>query len=345
MTDVQRAFRTGSSPPLAQPSSKKRIGYFSINDGERAFVQFITDTWEWIEVDQHMMVPTKAPPPDWKGEWPQSVSPICRLTKMGDGLPLHDDCYVCHYLKDKDGKPWRKALRYWALGILREEVTNDKGQRGFRDMVVEVESPPTENSHAATIKKPRVVIFTQGWKNFFAGVKGASQAWASQGGTICNQNFAISRSGGGMDTNYSTTSLGITKRDFNTPEALAKLGIRLDMDHAYENGHGYKIMPEEYDLQAILAYRSSDDFYARYLDPYATPPASTRDGDASESIRPSHDLSTPELEELRKKMAERIMGYAEASSTSPPLTALPDEEEFDPLVAPESVDFDDLDEA
>jgi hypothetical protein len=345
MTDVpQRSFRTGGEPPppTQYAGSKKRIGYFSIKDGERAFVQFVTDSWEWMEMDQHVQVPTKSPPPDWQGEWPQMVSPVCRLTKMGDGLPLYDDCYVCRYLKDKDGKPWRKSLRYCALGIMREEVTNDKGQRGFRDIVTEVEVPATDTYPASVIKKPQMVIFTQSWKNFFSGLKGASQAWASQGGTICNQNFVISRSGGGIDTTYSITSLGITKRDFNNPETLAKLGIKLDMDHPYSDGQGFKVFPEEYDLHAMLLWRSSDDFYARYIDPYATAPVSKR-GDDSGIVKPSHDLTTPELEELRRKMAERIMGYAEAPSISTPAPSLlneSEEEEFEAISVPESVDFD-----
>jgi hypothetical protein len=331
-----RSFRTGSeeAKSAAQRPAFSSMGYFKIEDGERAYVQFITDIWEWATVDMHNMVPSKPQPADYTGDsWPQKVSPICRLTKMGDGLPMFDDCYVCANITDprKPGKPFAKTSRIWAMGVMREEVLGDGsdamggpgmlGKRvGFRDKKVEVakldaNGKPTSEKEL----KPQVVLFTMGWKNFFSSIEGTAQV---EGGSITNLNFAIARTGKELDTTYQITNLGKTKRDFNTPEGAAPFGIKVDPSQADAEGHPLKTYPSQYDMFKVIEDRASAEFYNKYLVPGA--PISSNGSAAAP--KPSNDLSTQQLDEMQK----RIQGYETDASAPAPA---PD---FEPVGGPTS---------
>ena len=101
-----------------------RSFYFNIEDGETAYVRFITDAnpnghlGGWLNIQQHTSVDTK-PKPAWHDankNWPQRFGVVCRNT-ICKGLknepPLwsvmddseYEGCYVCQNLKKKDGKP------------------------------------------------------------------------------------------------------------------------------------------------------------------------------------------------------------------------------------------------
>jgi hypothetical protein len=318
------------------------MGYFKIEDGERAYVQFVTDIWEWVTVDMHNMVPSKPKPADFTGEnWPEKVSPICRLTKMGDGMPMYDDCYVCANITDprKQNKPWAKTARIWAIGVLREEVLGNgspeqggeamMGKRvGFKDKKVEVakigpDGKPTSEKEM----KPAVVLFTMGWKNFFSAIEGTAQV---NDGTITNLNFAIIRSGKELDTTYQITNLGKTKRDFNDPKGAASLGIKVDPSKVDAEGHPYKEYPSEYDMLRIIADRSSAEFYNKFL-----VPGGASSGSSNGTAKPSNDVSTEKLDEMQR----RIQGYesdeASAATSGAPAEDPASDESFEPAGASE----------
>lgn len=333
MTDTQtptRGFRRGAEQAKASNDfASTRPGFFSIKDGEVAFVQFVTDPWEWITVDMHSQVQTKQQPQDWEGTWPRNVTPMCRLNKMEDGLPLHGDCYVCENLKSK-GKndqpvPFKKTSRTWALGVLRQEVTKDGRRQGFKNKmkeysILDAEGKTTSN----TEMRPEVVIFTQGWKNFFAAVSGAAQAY---GGSITNLTFAIKREGEMLDTSYSVTPLGATKQDWNQPEYASKLGISVDWDNRDADGHPTKTYPGWLDLETMVLHRASDDFYGRFIDPRVTVPS----GKKADASKPVNEVEPEALQNMR----ERIMGHGAATEAQGAPPAAPEQPQA-PQQAPQA---------
>lgn len=310
MTDTARSFKRGAEAAKAAASNSfsSRVGYFSLEEGNRAYVQFITDWDEWYVVDSHAMVPTKPRAADWQGDkWPSTVQPVCRHTIMGDGLPIADDCYVCSDIPSpKDpNKPFPKSSRTWALGVLLEEVFGDgspalggptkKDKRvGYKMKMVESVDKDTKE----TTMVPEVVVFTFGWKNFFAALEGAAQV---NDGTICNLAFAIQREGKGLDTKYIITSMGPQKRDFREAEHLAKLGIDIV--------NGEKVYPDKYDLGRMIFDRASDDYYARFIDPNKTP---AKNSGASPGSKPSTEAEPADLQAMRN----RLLGYSEAAAAA-----------------------------
>lgn len=340
-----RSFRTGSEEAKSATTQAafSSLGYFKIDDGERAFVQFITDIGEWVTVDMHNMVPSKPQPADYKGEsWPKAISPICRLTKMGDGLPLFEDCYVCANIQNprKPGAPFPRSARIWAMGVLREEVLGDGSEKqggpsmlgkrvGFKDKKIEVakvgpDGKPTGEKEL----RPDVRLFTMGWKNFYASIEGTAQV---NDGTIANLNFAIQRTGVELATTYQITNLGKTKRDFNTAEGCATLGIKVNPD-------GSKTYPPEYDMYKIIEDRASIEYYNKFIIPGAPFSSSGSNGNSSpQASKPSNDISTDKLDEMQK----RIQGYEAGPSAPAPAAAASDD--FEPVGGSDGEEMGDFD--
>lgn len=356
MTDTARSFRTGTEAAKEGTAfALSRAGFFKLKEDERVFVQFITEPGEWQTVDMHPQVPTKPKPADYEGNWPKYVNPVCRRTKMGDDLPLYDDCYVCEHLKGQDGKPFKRQSRIWAIGVLREEVLGDgtegrmggpskRGQRvGFKNrtvefLVLDAEGRPLRGDDdkptGEKVIRPEVVIFTMAWTNFFAALQGHA---AALGGTIGNVVFDIRRTGGGLDTDYPSTPVGFNQQqDFNTPASLERIGIKLDPDHTDENGHHLKIYPYEYNLHRMLDYRSSAEFYGRFIDPRVETPSGKK-----ADPKPSVDVEPDAM----KNMRERIMSWSESdgseTSQAPAEAQSSVQEDFDAAEAgAPSSDFD-----
>lgn len=292
-------------------SSSSRTGYFKLDDGETAFVQFVTDPYEWITVDMHNAVPTKPKPAKWEGNWPDKMNAVCRLTKDGNKQPIYNDCYICENIKDpRDAsKPYRKTTRTWALAVMMEEVKGDGSEEtggpsklgkriGFRARKTEVtkrdaEGKPTGESEV----RPEVVFVTMGWKNFFAALEGAALV---NDGTITNLVFAIKRSGTELDTTYSITSLGEQKADFNQAKWAEKLGVKITGHD--EDNNPVKVYPPEIDIERLLDERSSDEYYGRFFDPNSeyTPAERTQEREKPEPTSNS-------LEEMKR----RVLGYGD----------------------------------
>jgi hypothetical protein len=319
MTDMAtRSFVRGAAAAKAavkQAPSTDRPGYFKLADGETAFVRFLIDFDEWPTADRHNFIPTKPKPADWEGNWPESVSPVCRNSKMGDGLPLYGDCYVeASGMKKKNGKPHRPQARTWAIGVLREEVLGDGteqmggpskfGKRlGFRDKTKEVDELKKNAAgdyepSGKKIKVKDIVIFTMGWQNFFNALEGAANIF----GTVLDRDFAITRSGAELDTTYQITGLDATPgHDLRDPETAAKYGITIAPD-------GTRQYPDNIDCQKLIAAQASDEFYARYVDP-----TKTIDGASAPPEKQSNDATAEKLAE----MVSRIKGYPITEDESP----------------------------
>ncbi len=339
MTDAlttSRGLKKGAEAAKAAATSSgfNRASYFKLQDGERAFVQFITDWDEWLNAVIHSMVPSKPRPSDWTGDnWPAKVMPVCRYTPAGDDLPLFDDCYVCDNIPDPNdsNKPFKKVARTYALGVILEEVIGDgspeKGGKdklgrrvGFKIKKTTQVNPETKVEEEA----PDVQIFTFGWSNFFQALEGAAQV---NDYTICNLAFAIQRNGKGLDTKYTITSMGLQPRDFRDASHLAKVGITL------ENGN--KVYPKHLNLEDTIMHRASDDFYATYIDPTKSPKKSSQGTQGSQAASAPKPVVEAEPEEL-KAMRDRLLSYGSVS-TDAPSSAAPEVESSAPALA----DYDD----
>ncbi len=298
-----------------------RYPFFSIKEGEIAYLQFVTDVHEWQKASMHNMVPTK-PKPSWWGDtpWPSQISAVCRRTLMQDGKPLYDDCYIDDFVQI-NGRPAKATGRTWAIAILREEVIGDgtpqlggdayRGRRyGFRNKTCKWATFGDDNKMIGEPEtRPAFVVISKAWKNFFGGIRSAANV---NGGTVANLTFAIERVGDGLDTDYPATSLGASPQDFGRAEYLKRIGIDVAADPSQPGGIR-KLWPEELNLAKMLQYRVSEEYYALFVDPRVQAPPSNRKMAHQEDMAPVRSVPSIQDDELQR-MRERIQGYASSAS-------------------------------
>jgi hypothetical protein len=286
---LSRGFRTGTESAKEAASrgpSSRMVDFLRMDDGNLIFTRFLTDFYEIMDVMVHTMYPTKPKPEGYEGNWPKSISAVCRNSKMGDGAPMFPDgCYCCAHPRLDDGKPRAATARTYGLVVVREEVISDgsekfmipgsnpprvvpKGQRaGFRDKKREYQEYDFNTNQAvgAVDMIPDVLLAEYGWNNFWSDIEGIAQLF----GTIGNQEMTIRRTGSGMnDTKYHIVGLGITSHDMRDPAVLAKYNIEVT---GYDDmGRPVKKYPDHYSLPHLLYARASDDYYARWIDPTKT---------------------------------------------------------------------------
>lgn len=303
-------FRSGAE--AAKEASKSpqfaRTSYLSMKDQEEQIVRFLTDSDDWLTVDQHNFVPTRSKPDDWPKEsnWPNSMSATCRKTKLEDGSTLFDDCYICDHMEKPDGKPYRASGRTWALAVLREEVTDDDGEvLGFRDQTEEVTK--TVDGKEKNVTQPKVVIVNQGYRNFFSILQG----FAGRYGTILDRDYFIKREGDSTDTTYQIVPLD--PLDADHPETGEE--VRFDLREPAFMAKYTDAMP---DLEEVLMEKASEEFYALFFDKTKPQPA-RRDSESSDSDsdepeakpKPTADVDS---DEKVKALAERVKGYGNRSA-------------------------------
>lgn len=257
-----------------------RVEYLKIEDDSQVALRYLTDSPDWLFVDQHAGAPTKNKPSDWddsKGKWPDSMPAVCRYDSAFEGQ--FSDCYICDAgLVNNWGRPCKPSVRVWALACLREEVigtpelvaagkcTEDKiGKRiGFRDAtrkVAEVneKGEPTGNE----IDQRALVVVNFAPNNYF----NALQASYSIYGTVCDRDFIVKKTGKGKDVEYTNIALDQTPNLMPGSESWAR----------YDEA----IKEQNLSLEAIVTDRASDDFYARFFDPNKTP--AKKEGEKSTS--------------------------------------------------------------
>lgn len=307
-----RSFVTGSAAAKVEFSGGGgRIPPFSIKDGELVYVQFILNPEEWISPFVHAAVPTKAKPAEVTGNWPAAMSAVCRKTKMGDGLPMFDDCYICeHILPDNDKVKAKK--RTYSFGVRRSEVLGDgsedkggpakKGKRiGFAIETVQAPKRDEKNKiiEGETEETPRFELFTMGWGNFWQKVDAACVAF---GGTVTNQIFAIQRMGVGLKTDYGITPVKQTPQDFADPEFSAKYGIKGTAPN--------REFPPHLDLSEVVWNNASDEFYERFFVPASGP--SGAGASAAEPVPTPDNLAALRARLNGGSSAAAVVDYDEA---------------------------------
>ncbi|WP_428957811.1 hypothetical protein [Streptomyces sp. cg35] len=269
-TNPVMSFRRGGSAAEqaekeANVSSGGRRGpdYFSLReDGASTVVRLLTDHDEWIWVDQHSFVPTKPGPKDAE-KWPESMTSVCRYDKAFGGH--YSDCYIDDAkIKNKWGKLASPRIRVWALAIERELVRGDGSEAlggpsmngivvGVRDKIDEIDELDAEGKATGIkLKYPRIIVINQPMKGFFSNLKALYGLYR----TVCDRDFEITRDGTGTDTNYKIVPIDpIPELKPGTP--------------AWEK-YGQAVAEREISLDAIVADKASDEYYARFFDPSKT---------------------------------------------------------------------------
>lgn len=325
MTDIDallsRGFRTGTESAKEASSrgpSSRMVDFLRLSDGDLIFVRFLTDYYEITDCMVHSMYPTKPKPEGYEGNWPKTISAVCRNSRMGDGAPMFPDgCYCCEHPRMDDGKPRGAISRTYGLMVVREEVISDgserfivpgsnpprvipKGQRaGFRDKKREYQGFDFDTNQPVGVPEmiPDVIIAEMGWNNFWSPIEGISQLFS----TVCNQEITIRRTGSGMnDTKYQIVGLGITQHDMRSPEVLAKYGIEVT---GYDDlGRPIKKYPKHYSLGHIIYARASDEYFARWIDPTKSVEKGTAGVEAVVTKAAAEEVSQASLEAMRARL-------------------------------------------
>lgn len=281
-------------------SSFARTHFFGIKDGERAVVRFLTDATDWLVVAQHSMVTTRPAPADFKGNWPQANTAVCRRDVAFSGM--YSDCYVCDHVQGKGGKPSKPVQRQWALAVLREEVTDGGRVVGYRDQVRKVAEMRDGQPTGVEVEEKAVVVINMAYNNFFSALDG----YAGIYGTVLDRDYLIKRTGGGLDTTYQIVPIDpITlsdgrRFDLREPDLMAR----------------YEPLP---DLGAIVTERSSDEYFARFFDVRLPQPASTegRSNPAAQSVPTATVVSNDVDADALAALAARVKGYTDPAATAP----------------------------
>jgi hypothetical protein len=300
-----------------------RTTFFSLKDGESATIRFLTDAdptevepgvlaGGWITVLQHQNVQTKAAPAGFQGNWPGHMTAICRaqnLTELGIDSPFAD-CALC-----MSGS--KQTQRTWALAVLREEVREGGRTTGFRDVtrevVVKEGQPPTT--------EPAIVVINLGRRNFFGPISG----WYGRNGTVLDRDFAVTRTGDGLDTLYNPIGLdpigtadGRTF-DLRDPEFMARYLPDVEGPNDYATASDKMLVP-------ILSDRISDAYYGKFFDTRVTWVEEGKDDDKGSSVRgapaasavaapPSNDAPSAGVDMAALK--SRIVDYSGEAETTP----------------------------
>ncbi|THA72449.1 hypothetical protein E6R60_26310 [Streptomyces sp. A0642] len=261
------AFRKGGSAAEeaekeanANNGGRKGPDYFSLKeDKASAVIRLLTDHDDWLYVEQHSFVPTK-PAPKGSENWPKSMTSVCRKDPAFAGH--YGDCYICdNKIKNNFGKVASSRIRIWALAIERELVRGDGTEAlggptkqgiviGVRDKVDEVdEIGPDDKPTGNKLRYPRLLLINQPMKGFFSNLKALHGLY----GTVCDRDFEITRDGTGTDTNYKIVPIDpIPEIKPGTPAWVKYLE---------------SVTEREVVLEAIVAEKASDEYYARFFDP------------------------------------------------------------------------------
>lgn len=333
--------------------SGDRIPYFSLNDKETCLSRFLTDAFKpsdsdtnsgvfpytvpWITVDQHSMVPTKAQPKDYSGNWPSTMGAVCRKDKVFKAR-YNDSCYIDENIKKKNNKgelkPNLGTPRTWALVVMREEVKGTKEMveagtidasmigkvLGIRDKMREVKKTDKDGKETGEVELVKDIrILNLGWKNFFASLQGMAGRYQ----TVLDRDFEITRKGSDTTTIYQITPLDpIDTKDPDDPDKVVRYDLRdprfmvryaLESEGSIEDR--LKTIP---DIRKTIARMASDDYYNRFFVPGADGEDGASNGSSSSPATPSTDVADSDALAALK---DRVAGYspdAEATNAEAP---------------------------
>lgn len=306
-----------------------KVHYFGIaKDGDTAVIRYITDSPDWIWVDQHASVPTKNKPKDHEGSWPESMPAVCRYDEAFKGT--YEDCYIDDAkIENKWNRLCKPSVRVWAIACLREEVICSKemheadpetypeskiGKRiGYTDATREIEEVDKDGKPTGNKKQElALVVVNMAPSNFFDGLQAIYSMSGEDGEpdtrTITDRDFQIKRSGLGKDSEYYHVGLK------ETP-ALRGATPAYEASERWEK-YTKAVKEQNLDLATIVGEKASDEYYARFFDPNKEAPSRKKDGDAKSDERPDvPDSGNADVDEDKlAAMRERVRGSATAGS-------------------------------
>lgn len=284
----------------------QKVHYFSIEKDESIVLRFLTDSPDWITVNQHQFVPTKPKPPNYDKKWPKSMTSVCRKDPAYAAM-YPDGCYVCDAdIVNEYGKPIKANPRVWALACVREEVKEDGKVVGYRDKTREEEEFKDGEATGKTITVKDIIVVNAAFSNFFTDLQGYFKVFH----TVLDRDYHITRTKDGKDTAYNI------------------IGMNPIQDDRFEGGIYDLRVPEvakryehDIDLVALITSKTTDEFYGRFFDPRYVEPAKEGDKDkgekapegapAAQQAKPASDVS----DEALKAMQERVRGFSPGSES------------------------------
>lgn len=266
MATTKPAFRRGAEE--AEKATPQGGGgdysWFQQKENDDGIViRYLTDSDEWITVDQHY-APTRSKPKDWPegSKWPKGMSAVCRNDEAL--REMYGDCYICENMSDPEDEdePNKAKPRTWALAAEREEVRENGKVIGVQDVLVD--GPDGD-------KVPKILIVNQAYSNFFTN----AQAFAGRYGTVLDRDYFITRSGKNNSTNYPHVPLDPVDLDLGDGETTP-LDLREEAIREY-----YYAGRES--LEDVVMGKASDRFYALFFDETKKQPAIKSNKDDDES--------------------------------------------------------------
>jgi hypothetical protein len=298
-------FQKGSAAMAAAATSEKSRGkrgggrttYFSLQDGERVLLRFLTDldphevngqpVGGAIVVRQHPATPTRPKPAAYKGErWPSMLSPVCRRE-------LGEPCYICdNEVKNDRGKPILPMSRIFAYAAMREIIQEDGRTVGVRDVTHEVERD------GVMVTEPVVVVVNQPDRTFFGSMKDAGSVY----GTWLDRDYVVTRMGSGLETRYGITPVDAAVSpgyDLRNPETAALYGAG---DYCPDEERRHPVLDD------FVADLASDEYYRRWIVPNPSPDPWDESANSSAPVAkgasaPSNDVDPAALADLAAKLA------------------------------------------
>lgn len=344
MPGTTPAFRTGAeeAKKASKGASFARTHYLSLDEDEEIVIRPITDGHRIITVLQHQMVPTKAAPKDFEGNWPEKMGAVCRLDEAFAGM--YADCFICDNKLErnpKTGKPKSPAARNWMLACIREKVVID-GEEGYRNKKREIQKVDKDGKPTGeTIEELDIVVINLGHKNFTGTLLGFAGLYK----TLLDRDYWIKREGTEIETVYRIAPLDPIYVDHPETGEEVVLDLR---DPVFMQRYGFKDGDDAFDaLVKIVTERSSDEFYARFYDTRVkvsddgtVTAASSSEQAAAATPAPGNDVDPKRLEELRRRVRKIQPTDDAAASTNgqgeeaEPEQPEPEAEEPEPVPVP-----------
>lgn len=343
-------FRSGAeqAEQAASHPSFNSIKYFSLNEGESAYVRLLSGHLEgegYLTVDQHNASPTRPAPAGYQGKWPQIMSATCRNDQAFRGDPMHGDCFLCaEFARTGDKRAYKPSSRSWALAVVRKPMMENGRAVGFEDSMIEIERDGQK------LMVPEIVILNFAWNNFWANL---ANTYVTHG-TWNDRDLYIRRTGKELTTNYPvseqepvawpsgrTRNIALAQHEAN-PEAFPDPGPVFDtriIEHAgpylfalgispaeaeskYNNNPQLAIQAE---VEKLVMDRVSDEYFDRFFDTRHPQPVHSSDGgsggqQASSGSTPppvaAPSTPQPDNDELAA-LAQRVQGVPGYGTPAP----------------------------
>ena len=204
--------------------------------------------------DFHDFVPTKAEPEAFTGKkWPSMMGAVCgRDENYGHGA-----CYVCdNGLKGQFGPLKRAAMTYFLVNI-RTPILGEKGP--LRGHVIGSEASMMDYSIGDETKSlPELAIVRLPMRSIGPAL---IKAWENHG-TICAQDWVLSREGEGKETRYSITPDRPDESFYRLEDPETE-----EVSEVWTNTFSEVLDVLKPDLKTELKNRGSKEWYDRWFDP------------------------------------------------------------------------------